>query len=217
MLASGKKSGTKLETKLPDFYSIFSVLFCAIIIKMEQKLIVLGLGNPGEEYEKTYHNVGWLALDYLKRELESEGARLKSGKWDSFAYYELVNNDQKYILVFPNTFMNLSGKAAKEALKVFDAEVNDLIVLHDDSDLSIGEMRGSVGAGAAGHNGVSSIIDTLKTKDFYRIRIGIRNPKEIKRKKAEEFVLKAIKKSDLEKLYLTFAALKSKVNEKSTP
>ncbi len=184
---------------------------------MEQKLIVLGLGNPGEEYEKTYHNVGWLALDYLKRELESEGARLKSGKWDSFAYYELVNNDQKYILVFPNTFMNLSGKAAKEALKVFDAEVNDLIVLHDDSDLSIGEMRGSVGAGAAGHNGVSSIIDTLKTKDFYRIRIGIRNPKEIKRKKAEEFVLKAIKKSDLEKLYLTFAALKSKVNEKSTP
>ena len=184
---------------------------------MEKKLIILGLGNPGEEYEKTYHNAGWLALDYLKNELENEGASLKSGKWNYFIYDELKDGEQKYILIFPTTFMNLSGKAAKEALKVFNAKIKDLVILHDDSDLEVGELKGVIGSGAAGHNGVSSVMDYLDTKDFYRIRIGIRNPEEIKRKKAEEFVLKTVNKNDLEKLYLTFAGLKSKVNEKSTP
>ena len=184
---------------------------------MEQKLIILGLGNPGEEYENTYHNAGWLALTYLKNELENEGFVSKNGKSKTFEYFELINNAERYILVFPNTFMNLSGKAASEALKFFNGEISNLVVLHDDSDLPIGQMKAAHGAGPAGHNGVSSVVDYLKTKDFLRIRIGIRNPDEVVRKKAEDFVLKRIKKTDLEKLYLAFAELKSKVNEKSTP
>lgn len=184
---------------------------------MEKKLIILGLGNPGEEYENTYHNAGWLALEYLKNELEKDGFTSKSGKWDNFGYYELNGDNKKYVLVFPNTYMNLSGRAAKEALKKFGAETKDLIVIHDDSDLLVGELKGATGAGAAGHNGVSSIIENLETKEFYRIRIGIRNPQERVRRKAEEFVLSKIKKTDVAKLHLAFAELKSKVNEKSTP
>lgn len=180
-------------------------------------MIIVGLGNPGEEYKNTYHNAGWLALEYLKNELGTDGAEVKSGKWNTFSYWELTTDGKKYILAFPNTFMNLSGSAVKEALKVFNTNIEDLVVVHDDSDLLLGEVKGAFGAGAAGHNGVASIIETLKTKDFYRIRIGIRNPDEIDRKKAEDFVLKTIKKSDLEKLYLAFAGLKSKVSEKSTP
>lgn len=184
---------------------------------MEQKTVILGLGNPGEEYEKTYHNAGWIALDYLKRELESEGMASKSGKGNSFNYFELNDQNEKYLLIYPNTFMNLSGEAAREALKFFNVGIDNLVVLHDDSDLPIGELKTARGAGPAGHNGVSSVIDHLKTKDFLRIRIGIRNPDEVVRKKAEDFVLKKIKKADLERLYLAFAELKSKVSEKSTP
>jgi PTH1 family peptidyl-tRNA hydrolase len=184
---------------------------------MEQKLVILGLGNPGEEYENTYHNVGWLALDYIEKSLLEDGFSEKNGKWNNFDYSELIGAGKKYILVYPNTYMNLSGKAAAEAVKNFGINAEDLIVIHDDSDLPIGEIKGAVGSGAAGHNGVSSIIESLGTKDFYRIRIGIRDPKEATRKKAEDFVLNKIKKSDMEIFYLTFAELKSKVNEKSTP
>lgn len=184
---------------------------------MEQKLIIIGLGNPGREYKTTYHNAGWLALGYLKNELESEGSILKTGRGENFDYFDLIDGDKRYILVFPNTFMNLSGKAVREALKFFKGEINDLVIIHDDSDLPIGEIKTARGAGPAGHNGVSSIIECLKTKNFLRVRIGIRNPDEVVRKKAEDFVLKKIKKTDLEKLYLAFAELKSKVSEKSTP
>lgn len=184
---------------------------------MEQKIILLGLGNPGEEYEKTYHNTGWLALGYFKKELEDMGLIAKSGKGNSFDYFELIDQNKKYILAYPNTFMNLSGEAAREVLKFFNVGTDSLIVIHDDSDLPIGEIKTARGAGPAGHNGVSSIIDHLKTKDFLRIRVGIRNPNEVVRKKAEAFVLNKIKKTDLEKLYLAFAELKSKVNENSTP
>ena len=180
-------------------------------------MIIVGLGNPGEEYKNTYHNAGWLALEYLRSEFKKAGVIMKSGKAKTFDYCEFTDSAQKYVLIFPNTFMNLSGIAAKNALKFFNSDVDNLVVMHDDSDLVVGELRGAVGAGSAGHNGVSSIIDHLKTKDFYRIRIGIRNPKEINRKKAEDFVLNKIKAADLKKIYLTFAELKSKVKEKSTP
>lgn len=188
-----------------------------IISAMEQKLVILGLGNPGEEYENTYHNVGWLALKYMEDEFLGMGVNRKAGKWNNFNYLEFIDDGKKYILIFPNTYMNLSGKAAIEAIKVFNIKKEDLIVIHDDSDLPVGEIKGATGVGAAGHNGVSSIIENLGTKDFYRIRIGIRNPNETIRKKAEDFVLSKIKKSDMETFYLTFAGLKSKVNEKSTP
>lgn len=184
---------------------------------MQKKLIILGLGNPGEEYQNTYHNVGWLALDYLREEFIRDGMSEKIGKWNSFKYSELSNQENKYILVFPNTYMNLSGKAVVEAIKNFNADISNLIVIHDDSDLPIGELKRSIGSGAAGHNGVDSIINSLGTKDFYRIRVGIRNPKETTRKKAEDFVLSKISEADRNNLYLTFAELKSKVSEKSTP
>ena len=88
--------------------------------------------------------------------------------------------------------MNDSGRAAKEALRVFKASPANLIVIHDDSDIEIGGFKRSQGGRAAGHKGIQSIIDHLGTEDFMRIRIGIREPDEARRKKAGEFVLSPI-------------------------
>ncbi|MCL4530917.1 MAG: aminoacyl-tRNA hydrolase, partial [Chloroflexi bacterium] len=111
------------------------------------------------------------------------------------------------IFVAPLTFMNESGIAAREALKQFGAKPEDLIVIHDDSDLPVGKYKISRNVRAAGHKGVQSIIDVIGTKDFTRIRIGIRPPVEQRRAKAETFVLKKITKKDGQTLHGIFDAI----------
>ena len=141
-----------------------------------RKLIV-GLGNPGTEYENTYHNVGALALQHLATNLDPEDA-------------------ENLILFRPSTFMNESGLDVRRAMKKFGILPDNVIVIHDESDLPVGEFKFSKGRGAAGHRGVQSIIDHLGGNEFTRIRIGIRPAREVKRKKAGEFVLKKITKID---------------------
>ena len=167
---------------------------------MEIKLII-GLGNPGSEYKNTYHNVGQLFIDHLA------GEKANFKKKSSFEYFQLTN---LLTLVKPLTFMNQSGGAALNARKYFNSKPREILVVHDDSDIPLGSFKLSFGRGSAGHQGIESIIKSLKTNKFYRLRIGIRPSKEIRRKKANELVLKKIptrEKQILKKLFREVSVL----------
>lgn len=169
----------------------------------KEKLLIIGLGNPGEEYVSTYHNAGREALDFIHRNKTNESglSLVQDGKDFRFARIENA------ILIWPDTFMNLSGKAFESALRWFDVKPENTVVLHDDSDLAIGEHRNG-GGGAAGHHGIESILEKLGSGSLRRIRIGVREPMEKTgekpRRKAGDFVLKKISPEDKEKLQVVF-------------
>lgn len=139
--------------------------------------IIVGLGNPGKEYENTRHNAGFMALDYLaghpalapsEERLEfSLDKRLKS----RVAY--TIHHGEKVILTKPDTFMNASGTAVSLVMQYYKTKVNELIVIADDIDIPLGEARIRLEGGSAGQKGLQDIIDTLGTQQFIRIRIGI--------------------------------------------
>jgi len=162
---------------------------------------IVGLGNPGSKYANTRHNVGWSVLDALVATAGWETPRSNS------AYQGLVTTGviakQPVTLLYPETFMNLSGRAVMKL--VSRAEVKHLIVIHDDIDIPFGTIKIGVGRGAGGNNGVQSIIDEMGTKDFIRIRIGIA-PRHFLTGKVlrpqgggplERFVLKPFSKKEL--------------------
>ncbi len=155
--------------------------------------IIIGLGNPGVEYIHTYHNLGTL---FLKELQNAYGLSFKNHTSKVFKY---AKNGSK-IFVEPTVFMNDSGHAIQTALHYFKETPQHLLLAHDDSDLMLGNYKIDFGRGAAGHKGVASVIHALGTKDFFRLRIGIRplTPNKERRVKASEFVLKKIKKEDLE-------------------
>jgi PTH1 family peptidyl-tRNA hydrolase len=150
------------------------------------KKIIVGLGNPGVEYEITYHNVGLLALQ----------AFAPKGVWKKHANLFTYLATQDAVFIHPLTYMNESGKAVRAAIKKYNANAEELVVLHDESDLMTGDYKISVARNAAGHKGIQSIIDLLGTNAFTRIRIGIRSPREVIRKKAGDFALKPIAIAD---------------------
>lgn len=169
-------------------------------VNIKEIKLVIGLGNPGKKYEETYHNAGFLAVDFLlknnfpdaPKELKFKVPRLKN-----FGYVETNG----LIFIKPVVFMNNSGKAIEEALRYFSIKPEETLIVHDDSDIELGNLKVSFNRGSAGHKGVESIIRILKTQNFYRLRIGIGKnnpPVGISRKKAEDIVLKKINKKDME-------------------
>jgi len=135
-------------------------------------VLVVGLGNPGAEYARTRHNVGFMAVD----ELAGGDAKWKSEK---NAQTAAVNIDgQRVIFVKPQTFMNLSGNAVLALMTFYKIPLENLIVIHDDMDLPVGKMREKVGGGSAGHNGIRSI-DATVGNEYRRIRIGIGHPRDL--------------------------------------
>jgi PTH1 family peptidyl-tRNA hydrolase len=171
----------------------------AVALRGKPRLII-GLGNPGKEYEKTYHNVGIL---FIENKIPPNS---KFQIPNSKNFEHLKTNI--LILVKPKTFMNESGKAVKEAIKYFKVKPEELLIVHDDSDIELGKYKISFGRGSAGHKGVQSIIDALGAKNFWRLRIGIGKAESERRqameKKAGEFVLKKITKEDLKILEKVF-------------
>jgi PTH1 family peptidyl-tRNA hydrolase len=151
--------------------------------------LIVGLGNPGEKYINTRHNVGFLVIDELKKKLNFSDF-IFDKKSNS-----LLSKKEDIILAKPNTYMNLSGLTARALSKYYKMENENQIIVHDDIDLLLGKIRISKGQGSAGHKGVESIIKDLGTKSFVRIRIGIQ-PKTGKPKKTEEFVLKKFNKGE---------------------
>jgi len=165
--------------------------------------LIVGLGNPGKEYEHTYHNVGRMALEHWLAQTDADATFRRHGD-----YFEYARSGD-IVFVRPLTFMNESGLAVREAAKHFTIKPEDIVVLHDDSDIPPGEYKISFGGGAAGHKGVQSVIDHLHTEDFSRGRIGIRDPQEQTRKKAGDFVLDAVTPTDRNMLAGVFAEIEA--------
>ncbi|MFH1671417.1 MAG: aminoacyl-tRNA hydrolase [Candidatus Portnoybacteria bacterium] len=142
--------------------------------------LIVGLGNPGERYTKTRHNIGWRVVGLLIEHMELD--RVKEDK----KFEGLIAKNNNVILLKPLTFMNNSGQSVKLVSDYFKIEPSDIIIIHDDIDLSLGEIKIQKDRGAAGHKGVQSIINRLGAKDFKRIRIGIRTKETTD---TEKFVL----------------------------
>ncbi|MCE9625609.1 MAG: aminoacyl-tRNA hydrolase [Deltaproteobacteria bacterium] len=134
--------------------------------------LIVGLGNPGKEYEKTRHNVGFFLVDRLAEEW---GADFRRQKFHGY-YAEHREGDEKILLVKPQTFMNLSGQCVGAWVDFLKIEGRDLIVVHDELDLPLGRMKAQWSASAAGQKGVASIIHAIGHKDFCRLRVGIGRP-----------------------------------------
>jgi len=188
---------------------------------MNISLLIVGLGNPGKKYEETYHNAGFLFLDaFLARCAPASRVQWKKPARASFSYAVCENKT----LVKPEKFMNESGQAVQEALAWFKIPQERLLVVHDESDLPIGTWRFSEHRGAAGHNGVRSIIESLGTTEFQRLRIGIRPPENgtpvnipsggKHRKKAADFVLSRISSRDRDDFYRSLDDAAMKLIEK---
>lgn len=173
--------------------------------------LILGLGNPGKEYAATYHNVGFLAVERLKNTITMTMTMARSGKERLFEWKEFCHSDRDSdctVLARPLIFMNDSGRAVKQLLQKFKTKPEKILAIHDDSDIALGDYKLAYDRGAAGHNGVQSIINALGTKKFYRLRIGIRptlrtsdvpnikaahlRTSDVQRLKAGDFVLKKI-------------------------
>ena len=131
--------------------------------------VIAGLGNPGKEYEDTRHNMGYKAIDVLS---SNENIEVRRSKFHSLFGRGTIAGS-KVILVKPETYMNRSGIAVREAAMYFDVAPQNLIVIYDDIDLPAGSIRIRKSGGAGTHNGMKSVIQELGTKDFIRIRIGI--------------------------------------------
>jgi peptidyl-tRNA hydrolase, PTH1 family len=134
-------------------------------------LLVAGLGNPGREYERTRHNVGWLVVDELARR---HGGSFRSKFSGQLAEVRL--DGLRLALLKPETYMNLSGSSVGAATRFFKIDPASLAVVHDDVDLETGRLQVRLGGGLAGHNGLRSIAQTLGGPEFLRVRIGVGRP-----------------------------------------
>ncbi len=134
--------------------------------------LVVGLGNPGEKYKKTAHNVGFRVVNNLQE--RGSFSSLEKEKYLNALIAKGSVEEKKIVLLLPQTFMNLSGVSVKKALIRFKINTQNLIIIHDDTDLPLGMIRFSFSRGSAGHKGVESIIKSIKSKNFIRVRVGVR-------------------------------------------
>lgn len=137
---------------------------------MKKMKLIVGLGNPGKEYSETRHNIGFLFVDEV---VASFNQQFKLEKKIRSEIVRFKINEEEYVFLKPITFMNLSGEAVSLAMKYYNIDINDVIIVHDDLDLPVGKIRIRPQGGSGGHNGIKSIIQHLKTQEFKRIRIGI--------------------------------------------
>ncbi len=160
---------------------------------MENVKLIVGLGNPGREYEKNRHNAGFLALDYLID-------KFKASKISSKFKGELFKKEN-YFFLKPLTYMNLSGESVLLVKNFYKLNNNNIIVIHDDIDLKLGALRFKRGGSSGGHNGLKSI-DNLIGNDYYRIRIGIGRPE--KKEDVIDYVLSDFSEEELICIKKTF-------------
>ena len=187
--------------------------------------LVVGLGNPGKEYDKTRHNVGFMVIDNYICHLNISDTMWKK-KFNSL-YLQTEINGEKVILMKPLTYMNLSGQAVKEVVDYFKINVSDVLVISDDLDLAVGNFKLKSNGSSGGHNGLKNIAECLGTTEYKRLKVGIAKDKSIDIK---DYVLGKISSDDL-KIYdalfnhltevlddyfkLPFSDLMSKYNQKN--
>ncbi|MGI8606261.1 MAG: aminoacyl-tRNA hydrolase [Gaiellaceae bacterium] len=149
-------------------------------------LLVAGLGNPGRDYARTRHSVGFMVCDELVRR---HGASWRSKFSADVA--DLRFDGRRAVLLKPQTFMNESGLAVAPAVRFFKVPAESLLVVHDEVDLEPGRLQARAGGGLAGHNGLRSIAQQLKTQEFLRLRIGVGRPGRGDRRPVADYVLSA--------------------------
>lgn len=160
--------------------------------------LIVGLGNPGAEYDKTRHNVGFMAADEIHRCFNFGPFK---AKFDGLIAEGMINGEKGYLLK-PRTYMNLSGNAVIKAANFYKILPQDVVVIHDDMDLPVGKLKAKLGGGAGGHNGLKSI-DAAITPNYNRIRIGVGHPDGVG-EKVVNHVLSRFSKSDSEMVEQNF-------------
>lgn len=162
--------------------------------------LIVGIGNPGKQYENTRHNVGFMALDRIA---DHYNVSFDESKFKS-VYTTIRVRNERVILMKPETYVNLSGSAVLSMMNYFNIDVEDVLVIYDDLALPTGKVRVRYKGSGGGHNGISNIIDYLKTKEFKRLRIGIDNNPLFNR---ADYVLGRFSKDDMQALDKTFKKL----------
>ncbi len=153
--------------------------------------LIVGLGNPGKEYHKTRHNVGFIVIDkYLGNVAWKE-------KFQAF-YYKTNIDGNDVIFIKPVTYMNLSGKSVKSFMDYFKIKIEDILIIQDDLDMMMGTYKLKIDTSSGGHNGIKSIEEALNTKSFARLKIGILN--ELK-KDSIDFVLGKMNEEETDILF----------------
>ncbi len=186
-------------------------------------ILILGLGNPGKQYEKTWHNTGFMAVDFIAGRLRSsftnnhtslldyggQALGFEKNKKTNSLVTEINVNNKKIIIAKPLTYMNNSGKAVRALIDYYKinkslsaialATADKLIVIYDEIDLPFGTLRVRSNGSSAGHKGVQSIIDSLGTDKFWRVRLGIRNEKT-ELTPVDKFVLQKFSRAEYKEL-----------------
>lgn len=160
--------------------------------------LIIGLGNPGDQYELTRHNAGFIILDEIQKAWNF--SEFQFNKRFNAQISEGLRNGEKIILAKPQTFMNQSGQSVKILLDFFKISIDDLSVIHDDLDINLGSFKISTDSSAGGHNGIASIIENTGTQKFRRIRIGIEGS-ELKKNRVmsgSDFVLQKFSDEEAE-------------------
>lgn len=162
--------------------------------------LVVGLGNPGKEYDNTRHNIGFMLIDkYL-------GNVKYKDKFNGL-FYE-INGAEKVIFVKPQTYMNNSGECVSKFVKYYDIKMEDILVIQDDLDINVGKYKFKINSSSGGHNGIKSIISHLGNDNFFRLKIGISNTKK---DDVIDFVLGKFSKEDLNNI--NFDDLKNAIDD----
>ncbi len=162
-----------------------------------EKLIV-GLGNPGDKYKNTRHNAGFQVVTFLAHKWQA--ANFTASSQAEALTTKVVFNGQSALLAKPLTYMNKSGEAVKALSDYFNITPENILVIHDDIDLLLGEVRISYDASAGGHNGVASVIDHLQTKAFARLRVGVDEDGKPEQMSTRDFVLQRFNQAGQDKI-----------------
>lgn len=147
--------------------------------------LVVGLGNPGPEYAASRHNLGFMVTDRLAGEWSASWRSKFSGR-----LAEVRDGDLRLALLQPQTYMNASGRSVAAAMRFYKLEPSALVVVHDEIDLALGDVRAKFGGGLAGHNGLRSLREQLGTAEFTRVRIGVGRPERGEQMPVADWVLR---------------------------
>ena len=131
--------------------------------------LIVGLGNPGKEYENTRHNVGFIYLDNYAKE---NGFSISKEKFNG-NFWEITKNDEKIIFLKPLSYMNLSGTVVRKYLDYYKIDLSDILIIHDDLDMEIGRIKIKNNGSSGGHNGIKNIIEHTGSEKFMRLKVGI--------------------------------------------
>ncbi len=167
--------------------------------------VIVGLGNPDKQYSNTYHNVGFMALDYFANKYNLAFSKIKYNA----IYGEGMIDGEKVFIMKPITYMNLSGKAVQEIYRKLKLQASNILVVYDDIDLPVGSVRTRNNGSAGTHNGMRSIVQELNSTEFPRVRVGIGKPQH---GDLASFVLSKIKEEDLKVLNNKFDLISDEIN-----